>query len=182
VFQIVDLTSIPDTGSSWELTLGAGAGVGDVVANDLYLGTATDEDLMFAFIHDFPHNATLDDVHIYWWQDGAANTHGMRLWVARRMLGSAMTTQGVSSHTLAAQHTVYSLNSSQDYIEYAYGGGGTPYDIDTFTCNQNNTSLTRGRDEILLGIMAGDKSVVNYRIFAIGLLFTYTEACPFPAS
>lgn len=145
---------------------------GDPVSNPVYIESSEADSDQFFIIHDFPDRCTLHEIQVGWYQSGDGGARNMRLYAGR-------TAHNWTEGSFATeQQTRSSLNTSQDYKEYAYNAG-LLYRVDVFDVDAG-LNLRRGIDEIHVGLYSG-ANVIVYRVFAIRLKFTYNEACPFPS-
>jgi hypothetical protein len=169
VEMIIPLTVMDGT-TEWKLE----GTDGDPYTNEVALVTATNNGDLFAFVHDFPDRCTLSEIQIEWYQSADGGARNMRLYAAR--VAHSFGTEGSAA---SPYHSRDQFNTSQNYKEYSWDAG-LPYRIDYFDVTHNNLNLRRGIDEIQIGIYTG-ANVVNYKVFALRLKFTYAEANPFPS-
>jgi len=110
-------------------------------------------------ISDWPEGMTLNSAEIDWLTGGGGMTVAARFYVARQVwIGGG------------AAKTCQPLNSGYQYINHSSAGNRV---IDTFTCDQNNTSWSHELHKLVIVIFASDPSVLLDAVYGVRLNVTY---------
>lgn len=159
--------------SGWYMT---GPNDGNVAASAGYvsLKTALADDEIFIEVLDFPEDATLSAIQVFWAQAAlGAGAREMRMYAARH------TQLSVSDGDVPAgfEWAINSLKAAApaNYIEYSLTTH--PANVLTFTCDQNNGNWTKYDDKLVLGFRSPDVAVVC-TIYSVRLYWDYEDINP----